>query len=53
MCPINSVRVNNAFLKNLVLPVLRTLSAVPALSRPIESLRQVVFHLDRNDTPFL
>ena len=28
-------------------------SAVPALSCPNEALRQVVFHLDRNDAPFL
>ena len=43
----------NLCLRNLVLPVLRTLSAVPALSCPNESLRQIVFHLDRNDAPIL
>ena len=43
----------NLCLKNLVLPVLRTLSALPALSRPNETLRQVVFHLDLNDAPLL
>ena len=43
----------NVFLRNLVLHVLRTLSAVLALSCPTEALRQIVFHLDRNDAPFL
>ena len=41
------------FLRNLVLHVLRTLSAVPALSCPNEALRQVDFHIDRHDEPFL
>ena len=38
-------------LRNLVLHVLRTLSAVPSSWRPNDVLRQIVVHLDRNDAP--
>ena len=38
-------------LGNLVLPVLLRLSAIPASSCPNESLRQVVFQLDRGYAP--
>ena len=41
-----------ASLRNLVLHVLRTLSAVLALSCPSEVLRQIVVHLGRNVAPF-
>ena len=39
-------------LRNLVLHVLRTLSAVPASWRPNEVMRQIAVHLDRDDVPF-
>ena len=52
-CFLHEQVVANVSLGNLVLNILRTLSAVLALSCPTEALRQIVVHLDRNDAPFL
>ena len=44
---------SNTFLRNIVLHILQTLSATLTLSRPNALRRQIVFHTDRNDAPYL